>query len=82
MLNPAAVNIKLYIVVTAEGSEDIIPIKIITEIPFPIPLFVICSPSHIRSAVPATNDNTISAPVANPGFINTPYAEYVPLYDA
>ena len=30
-----------------------IPTKIISEIPFPIPLSVICSPSHIIKIVPA-----------------------------
>ena len=30
--------------------------KIINEIPFPIPLKVICSPSHIKKVVPATKD--------------------------
>ncbi len=72
VLNPDDVNIKLYIVVTTDGNDDTIPTKIITEIPFPIPLFVIWSPSHINNAVPATNDRTINAPVPNPGFINTP----------
>ena len=72
MLNPLAVIIKLYIVVTADGNEAIIPMNIIIDIPLPIPLLVICSPSHIKSAVPATNESTINAPVPNPGFINTP----------
>ena len=33
--------------------------KIINEIPFPIPLCVICSPSHIKKMVPATNVITV-----------------------
>ena len=81
VLNPIPVtNINLYIVVTADGNEDIIPINIINDIPFPIPLFVICSPSHISNAVPATNDITTRAPVVNPWLINTPYALYALLY--
>ena len=39
--NAPAPKIKLQIVVTALGSPATIPTKIITEIPFPIPLFVI-----------------------------------------
>ena len=81
VLNPLAVIINLYIVVTADGNEAIIPMNIIIDIPLPIPLLVICSPSHIKSAVPATNESTINAPVPNPGFMNTPYAEYVLLYE-
>jgi hypothetical protein len=36
--------------------------KISSEIPFPIPRFVISSPIHIRSVVPAVSVTTISAP--------------------
>ena len=36
-----------------------IPANIINDIPFPIPLCVICSPSHIRKIVPATNVITV-----------------------
>ena len=42
------------------------------EIPFPIPFVVICSPSHIRSAVPVINDNTTINPVKKPSPINIP----------
>ena len=38
---------------TADGSLATIPPKIIIEIPFPMPYSLICSPSHIRNAVPA-----------------------------
>ena len=72
VLNPALVNANWYNVFKAFGNEDIIPTKIIIEIPFPIPLLVICSPSHIRSAVPVTNERTINAPVPKLGFSNTP----------
>ena len=72
MLNPEDVNIKFQIVVIPDGKPDIIPIKIIIDIPFPIPLLVICSPSHINKDVPATKDATIKIPVSHPGLINTP----------
>jgi glycine hydroxymethyltransferase len=38
---------------TASGVLPTIPAKIIRDVPFPIPLSVICSPIHIRSIVPA-----------------------------
>ena len=58
-----------------------IPTNIIIDIPFPIPLLVICSPSHIKSAVPAINDITTIAPVNIPEFIKIPeflYERYIP----
>ena len=39
----------------AEGISAMIPVKMISEMPFPIPLAVICSPSHIRNMVPPTS---------------------------
>ena len=41
---------------SALGISATIPEKIINDIPFPTPLSVICSPSHIRKVVPATKD--------------------------
>ena len=38
----------------ARGISATIPENIINDIPFPIPLDVICSPNHIRKVVPAT----------------------------
>jgi hypothetical protein len=40
--------------ITALGRPETIPIKIIKEVPLPIPRDEICSPSHIRSIVPTT----------------------------
>ena len=42
------------VVTKALGISATIPAKIINEIPFSIPLWVICSPNHIRKIVPAT----------------------------
>ena len=72
VLNPLLVNIKFHNVVANLGNPEIIPIKIIIEIPFPIPLFVISSPSHINIDVPATNDITTRAAVENSVFTNIP----------
>ena len=72
VLNPASVIIKLHKVVSPLGNLEIIPMKINNEIPFPIPLFVIWSPSHIRTEVPATNPVTTKAPVKKVWSTNIP----------
>ena len=41
--------------------------KMIKEIPFPIPLSVICSPNHMRKAVPAVKVRTVIARNDHPG---------------
>ena len=43
----------------ALGISATIPEKIINEIPLPIPLWVICSPNHIKKIVPATKVITV-----------------------
>ena len=43
----------------ARGISATIPENIINDIPFPIPLCVICSPSHIKNMVPATKVITV-----------------------
>ena len=43
----------------ARGISATIPENIINDIPFPIPLCVICSPSHIKKIVPATKVITV-----------------------
>ena len=43
----------------ARGISATIPENIIKDIPFPIPLCVICSPSHIKNIVPATKVITV-----------------------
>ena len=53
----------------ALGISATIPAKIINEIPLPIPLCVICSPSHIKKIVPATIVVTVEILKNKPGFI-------------
>ena len=77
VLNPASVIVKFHSVVTRLGNLYIIPININKEIPFPIPLFVICSPNHISIDVPVTKPVTTKAPVKKSLFTNIP----VDLYD-
>ena len=56
-------------VTKALGISATIPEKIIREIPLPIPLCVICSPSHIKNIVPATIVVTVETLKKIPGFI-------------
>ena len=62
------------VVTRALGISATIPAKIINDIPFPIPLCVICSPSHIKKIVPATIVVTVDILKKTPGFI-TRFAE-------
>ena len=62
------------VVAKALGISATIPEKIINEIPLPIPLWVICSPSHIRNMVPATIVVTVEILKKAPGDI-TKFAE-------
>ncbi len=45
--------------IISAGILDIIPTKIINEIPLPIPLSVIRSPTQIKNEVPAIKDTII-----------------------
>ena len=60
------------VVTNALGISATIPEKIINEIPFPIPLCVICSPNHIKNTVPATIVVTVEILKKIPGFITSP----------
>ena len=57
------------VVTNALGISATIPEKIINEIPLPIPLWVICSPNHIKKIVPATIVVTVVALKNIPGLI-------------
>ena len=65
VLNPASVTIIFQNVVTALGNLEIIPTKIIIDIPFPRPLVVICCDNHINIDVPVIKPLTTNAPVSN-----------------
>ena len=60
------------VVTNALGISATIPEKIINEIPLPIPLWVICSPSHIKKIVPATMVVTVETLKKIPGLITKP----------
>ena len=57
------------VVTKARGISATIPANIIKEIPFPIPLWVICSPNHIKKIVPATIVVTVDILKNVPGLI-------------
>ena len=57
------------VVTNALGISATIPAKIIKDIPLPIPLWVICSPNHIRNIVPATIVVTVVILKKEPGLI-------------
>ena len=60
------------VVTKALGISATIPEKIINDIPFPTPLSVICSPSHIKKTVPATIVVTVETLKKTPGLITKP----------
>ena len=57
------------VVTKALGISATIPAKIIKDIPLPIPLWVICSPNHIKNIVPATIVVTVVILKKVPGLI-------------
>jgi hypothetical protein len=56
---------------TPFGMPDAIDAKIISEIPLPMPRWVISSPSHIRSTQPAVSVMTITKTRPNVKFSTT-----------
>ena len=59
------------VVANALGISATIPENIISDIPFPIPLCVICSPNHIKKVVPATKVITVVSLKYPPGSVTT-----------
>ena len=59
------------VVAKARGISATMPEKIIKDIPFPIPLCVICSPSHIKNIVPATIVVTVEILKKIPGMLGS-----------
>ena len=57
---------------SALGISATIPENIMSDIPFPIPLCVICSPNHIKNIVPATSEITVVNLKIIPESITTP----------
>ncbi len=50
------------------GNRATIPAKMMREMPLPIPRSVICSPSHMRNAVPEVRVMTVMIRNAQPGW--------------
>ena len=55
----------------ASGNRETIPAKIMSEMPFPMPLSVICSPSHMINAVPVVRVIIVSNLNPQPGSATT-----------
>ena len=51
----------------ALGISATIPENMISDIPFPTPLNVICSPNHIKNVVPATSEIVVIILKLKPG---------------
>ena len=62
----------------ALGISATIPENIISEIPLPIPLWVICSPNHIKNIVLATIVITVLILKKTPGLITKFSADSYP----
>ena len=54
---------------SAAGTSAMIPTKMMSEMPLPMPRAVICSPSHIRNIVPPTSVMTQDARKNRPGSV-------------
>ena len=52
---------------SAAGISATMPTKMISEMPLPMPRWVICSPSHIRNIVPPTSVITTDRRKKRPG---------------
>ncbi len=59
----------------ALGKPDTILAKIISEMPFPIPLSFTCSPSQTKNIVPVTKETTAVNMNMVPGSIAIPWEE-------
>ncbi len=52
---------------TALGSPTMIPAKMISDMPLPMPRSVICSPSHMTKVVPVVSVRTVIRRNPQPG---------------
>jgi hypothetical protein len=58
----------------AAGRPEMMPERMIIEMPLPMPRSVICSPSHIRNIVPVISVSVAGSTKLNvPGLITTPW---------
>ena len=56
---------------SALGISATMPEKIISDIPFPTPRSVICSPNHIKNVVPATKETVVINLKVKPGTVTS-----------
>ena len=55
----------------ADGSCATMPDMMMSEVPLPMPRWVICSPSHIRNMVPPVSVITVEMRKNKPGSLTT-----------
>ena len=52
---------------TARGSPTTMPVKMISDMPLPMPRSVICSPSHMMNVVPVVSVSMVISTKPTPG---------------
>jgi hypothetical protein len=57
---------------TAAGKPSMIEKKMRSDMPFPTPCSVICSPSHMMKMAPTVSASTVVKVKRNPGFTTAP----------
>ena len=53
----------------AFGRPTTMPVKMISDMPLPMPRSLICSPSHMMKAVPVVSDRMVSRTKPKPGLM-------------
>src|ERR1017187_408398 len=56
----------------ALGSPTTIPVKMISDMPLPMPRSLICSPSHMMNAVPVVSEMMVRKTKPAPGLMTIP----------
>jgi preprotein translocase subunit SecY len=67
--SPMSFKVKSWVI--PSGMSATMPAKMMSEMPLPMPRSVICSPSHIRNAVPVVRERTVSSRKLQPGSVTT-----------
>ncbi len=56
----------------APGKPTTMPVKMISDMPLPMPRSLICSPSHMMNAVPVVSERMVIKMKPKPGFLTSP----------
>ena len=71
LISPSASD--SHVRITAAGKPSMIEKKIISDMPFPMPRSVICSPSHITNTAPVVRATMVVNMKPNPGLATAPW---------